>query len=488
MTEIIPESGMTRREFLKRLGKTSAKAAVASMMAGEIPLYATKIVDLKDKIKIPIREARDLLFARLGFSKGRMVFKDHIPSEVQPEDILIGEVRRDYLFMTQTDVNAFNKEVKRIGGTEYPSRSRMQDLYNAIRTAQMAIATDGKIDFSQEYLRANVEAVLIKDYWLEKIPNITALVAALIGTGTTIPEVKKSWEDISVPRRLFLKAAGVGIGSFSISRLFKKEVAHKNFEDLRHLPPLERKLIGLVSKEESTVLRNKIMTANQNALTTIPLSIISDQAYIFAGGNHSAMANEILRDPKQVNEDLRNFLIGTEKGKKQGILYKLFDLFENAADDGERRSILGYAVICIGDAFGPVTMRINHNSVTHEDIIKSEASLFHLQQAHRDHMGSDSAFVTFARALKTLDDGLKAGTDPVIRGKKAQDAWNFFQKMSQLLYTPQTVPAWTFNEAEQYELGGPVGLAGGQEQIDLFVDRTIYIDRRFVTGVDMPAD
>jgi hypothetical protein len=221
-----------------------------------------------------------------------------------------------------------------------------------------------------------------------------------------------------------------------------------------------------------------------NALASVPLADHGEELFAFAGSGHMKMATEILRDPDEVTADIESFLIGRGEGRRRGILYRIFDLYERTENEAEKQEILAYATISVGGLFGNVYLRRNHQGMSFADLKNPNVkSLYNLQTAKRDQPPSDSSFLVFTRAMKKLDDGPRAGADPLISAEKSPDAWKFFREVCEQIYRPVNHPRWEFNNVEQYEIGLPVAADLAQEQITLFDCAQVSIERGFVTGV-----
>lgn len=481
------ETALTRRDFLKRAAATAATSAAAGVFAGELTFggqMATEIID--SSMEKPVQEAVKKLLDRLGFSRGKLSLDEHIVADTRPDQVLIGEVRTNDLYFSADWLENFPESGERIGGVEYLSRARAQEYYDSLRTPILVAATDGHITFSQEYLREYYRAAALREWYLGRIKTFSALATALTTAVAVVPEAKKSWTDDEplFPRRLLLKLAGITGAGFLGAQELKKKIRRTDLADLQSLPPLEQKFVALLSQADSINLRNKRMIANINALSSVPLSDFSDELLAFAGSAHRMMANELLRDPRELATELENFLIGQGEGKELGLLYRLFALYESTKDKAQREEILGFATIAAGGFFGNVGLRVNHSSSGPEDLKQTDAkSLYNLQRAKREHPPSDSAFLIFTKAMAKLDHNLRQGTDPVIGKDRAAEAWWFFQSICQEIYRPENHLERKFDAQQNCEIGQPVAFAPGQEKLSLFNLAEVSFERGFVTRV-----
>ncbi len=470
--------GISRRNFL-RWGVAGVAGGLIAQKVLETIRSAASAREMHS-----LEEASQVLFARLGMSKGVFyITGDHIAHYVSPDAVLMGETRSYQLYTTQDDVDREPKErIVYPNGVEWIfGRERMQEFYTSIRTPKLVISTDGDAMYSRKYIEANgASALTIRDLVM-KLYDIAPMASFL---GTFLATLR----DQEMSRRTFLKIFGIGVaGGVATELLGKNILSNLDLTDLHNFPPLWQKLISLLPFEDSVPLRNKIMPVNMNALNNVPLYMMTHNAHIFAGGGHREMASEILRKPAEVREDLRRFLIGDTTNK--GILYNLFDIYHQAANDVDHNTVVLHTADMLGSLFAPVAMRVNYTKM--RDDLGAFHSMQRFHSMYEKNEATGSAFMTFTRSLKEIEDRLIYHTDPFLRGDKVYgQAWEFFQRVANWIYSPMMASPivapldyFFINTKERFFIGHPVAFQKGQEHLDLF-NYKISLDRGFVTRIE----
>ncbi len=479
----------TRRNFLKKSIGVLGAAGYGAVVAGGTTHAVDTLLAIqegKEIFKDEIKKAEKILLDRLGFAQGKLEFDDHIASPDQTNRVLTGEVRPYDLHLSQAIVDVKPEESTWIGGSETASRKREQQNYDSVRTSVMAIATDAHLDYSVEYLKANAEASALREWYRLGTGDLAVLLTALAGAAAAVPEFNRPRipYSLNLARRLFLKlglVAGAGIVG---TQATKKIGAQAEGPNLDAFDSLTQKFLRILPFDRYVELRNLIMTANMNSLSSVPLADFAPEVSAFAGGGHVQMAREILRSPNELAKDLYNFLLGRGEGKDQGVLYQLFALYRDAKNDDERQRIIAFTAIDIAGLFGNVEIRFNQPGANQNDAMKKDAkSLYNLQRQRRQAPESDSVFLTLTRAMEKLDQDLLAGKDPIISQSDSQLAWNFFRAVCEPIFKSKNAKYWSFDASEQCEFGIPVAFENGKEITRVFGSGTIAINRGFVTAI-----